>query len=161
MIDSVTEKGEIVARVVAESIVEELRTHDPAFLAEWLDARAGEILGDYIRDRLNSRRATARVMHSRSVFAAAASSFEETGDVASFSAFDALVVVNEDNLRRRVGDMTKEDCLFVAHAYGRSRREAEMYERFHLALAEKLGDSTVRDVYTEEQYRAMLSSFAS
>jgi hypothetical protein len=159
MIDAATQHGEVVARMVADDLIGKLRLADPEFLARWLDIRAGETLGAYVRERLNSQRSYARSMHRRSVFAHAAVEFELTGESSAFALFDSLVVVGPDNLRKRFGDLTRDDCLFVAAKYGASRREAEAYERFHQKLAERLGDKTVREVYSEAQCIAMLGSF--
>ena len=159
LIDQATEGQELVARLIADDIITRLRQTDPGLLTEWLDARAGETLGAFIAARLNSRRSYARSMHSRSVFAQAAEEFEETGDKEAFAIFETWVVISPDNRRRRFGDLRKEDCEFVSAQYGLSRKEAELYERFYTKLAEKIGDRTIREVYTEAQVRAMLSSF--
>lgn len=161
IIDAVTQVGELVVPLVAEDIVEKLRTNDPELLRGWLEARAAETLSAFIRNRLNSQRSYARSMHNRSVFANAAAEFAETGDVGAFAIFDTLVTVGPDNLRRRFGDLTSEDCTFVSNEYAKSRRESEMYEKFYSALSKKLNGRMVREVYTEDQCVAMLGSFRS
>ena len=160
MIDAATKEGEVVARLAADDLIAKLRLADPELLARWLDIRAGETLGAYIRERLNSRRSYARSMHKRSVFAHAVVEYQVTGNASAFQLFETLVTVGPNNLRRRFGDLTKEDCLYVAESYARSRRESEFYERFHRRLADRLGDGrTIRDIYTEQQVQDMLGSF--
>jgi hypothetical protein len=159
LLDEATDEGEIVVRIVASDIVAKLRSNSPELLAAWLDLRAEEILAGHLAARLNSKRAYRRSMHNRSVFAEAVQAFEETGDPGSFELFNSLVVINAGGLRRRFGDLTADDCRFVAASYEKSRRESEMYEKFHRRLAEKLGDKTIREVYSESQCIAMLGSF--
>src|SRR5438045_2332410 len=101
IIDAVTTEGEVVARVIADEIVEKLRDVNPELLHDWLEARAPEVLAEHVRNRLNSKRAYARSQHSRSVFAAAAAEFAETRDPKAFALFDSLVVVDGAGLRRR------------------------------------------------------------
>lgn len=158
LVDSMTLTGEFVARLVADDIVEKLRANDPELLSGWLNERAGEILGDYIRHRCNSTRSHVRSMAGRRAFAEAAEAFAETRIAAVFDPFRVVYVVNDEDLRRPVADMTGADHLYVASGYALSAKQSLMEEAFHRAVAKKVGGKRTSEVFTTEQYESMYRS---
>ncbi len=164
LIDAVLPDGDYVAPVVAHDLVEKLRANDTELLAGWLDVRAEVTMTAYISDRIKNRRQSSRESTARGVFGAAAERFATTGDGAALrhataiSPFDAEHVVNDGLLRRRVGEMTGPDHLFVAKEYADAKQTAALLESFHKAVAKKVGDRKTKDVFTEDQYMDMYRS---
>lgn len=158
LIDSVIPTSEFVARLLAEDVVEKLRANDPGLLAGWLDLHAGDIIGDYVRSRCNSIRARSRTAIPRRAFAEAVERFTANNDPVVFDPFAAVYVVNNDNLRRRVADMTSADHLFVADRYADDKNTAAMLEAFHRAVAKKIGTLRTADVFSPDQYLEMYQS---
>lgn len=149
--------GDYVASVVAADLVERLRVEDPELLAGWLDLKAAVILADVVARRSNSRRQAARIGAPRKAFAEAARSFGD-GDVTALRPFAAEYVVDEDNTRRTVANMTADDCRFVATKYEDAARISKLEAAFHRAVAKKIGGSLVGEVFTEAQYLEMYRS---
>lgn len=162
-IDEMTPATDYVAPLVAHDVVEKLRVNDLELLEGWLDLRAEVIMADHVHQRLKSRRNASRASIARSTFAGAAENFSHGGDASSFreavrSPFSTEYVVNDELLRRRVGDMTGADHLFVAQGYADSKQTAALLESFHRAVGKKVGKKQTRDVFTEQQYLDMYQS---
>jgi hypothetical protein len=150
--------GDYVASVVAAGLVDRLREDDPELLAGYLDLKAAVILADVVARRSNSKRQAARIGAPRKAFAEAARTFGTDGDVAVLSPFAAEYVVNDDNTRRTVANMTAGDCRFVAAKYEDAARISKLEAAFHRAVAKKVGGKTVGEVFTEDQYLEMYRS---
>lgn len=157
-IDAAIPDGDYVAPVVAAELIERLRAEDPGLLTGWLNLKASVFLADVIARRSNSKRQAARIGAPRRAFREAAEVFAETREPVVFSPFAFEYVVDADNTRRAVGRMTKADCLFVAEGYEATARQAKLQASFQRAVAKKLGDKTVSEVFGEEQYVAMYRS---
>lgn len=149
--------GDYVASVVAADLVERLREQDPELLASWLDLKAAVILADVVARRSNSRRQSARIGAPRRAFAEAARSFTG-GDAEALHPFAAEYVVDEDNTRRAVANMTANDCRFVAAKYEDAARISKLEAAFHRAVGKKIGTRLVGEVFTEAQYLDMYRS---
>lgn len=164
LIDAALPDGEYVAPVVAHDLTEKLRANDAELLAGWLDTRAEVTMTAYISDRIKSRRQSSRESAARTAFSGAAEKFTATGDgsalrqAAATRPFDAEHVVNHGRLRRKVGEMTGPDHLFVAKEYAETKQTAMLLESFHRAVAKKVGDQKTKDVFTEDQYVEMYRS---
>jgi hypothetical protein len=148
------DSGDIVAPVVAEKLHAQLLESDPDLLEGWLRASAVHFLTRAIGDRDRRERSTARTRAEARRFAGAAKS----GDAEELSTFAVRLVVDEDNTRRPIGEMTGADHLFVAGEYGRSAATARMLEAFHRAVASKVGKRKTSVVFTEAQYEQMYRS---
>lgn len=157
-IEAAIPDGDYTAPLVAAELVDRLRAEDPELLTGWLNLRAPAILADAIARRSNSRRQAARITAPRRAFAEAARAFADTGDPVGLRPFAAEYVVDEDNTRRTVARMTAADCLFVAGRYDETAQQAKLEAAFHRAVAKKVGQRTVSDAFTEEQYLAMYRS---
>lgn len=159
-IEKAVPDGDYVAPIVAADLVERLREEDPELLSGWLDLRAAVFLADVIARRSNSKRQAARVGAPRSAFGEAALSFGAgEGDPSALVAFTTEYVVNSENVRRKVADMTGADHRFVASGYADQKATAALLEKFHLAVARKVGDGRrTSDVISEEQYARLYRS---
>lgn len=146
--------GDVVAAVVAEKLHARLAEKDPDLLDGWLRAHAVHFLTDAIGAKDRSERAVTRRRAGARDFDAAARS----GDRESLSTFAVRLVVDEDETRRPIGQMTGRDHLFVADGYGRTAKKAAMLEAFHRAVAKKVGKRRTADVFSETQYQQMYRS---
>ena len=159
-IDQHTGDGPYVPRIAATEIVAKLRKNDPELLAGWLDEQAEHFVWQAINDRDRSRRSRAVHTGRSSVFREAATA-AETGNVAPLRAFLDAPYTVADGSRRRLGELRREDLLFVAGEYTRTAHENGMKAAFHNALAKKVGDGTVAEHFTEPQLAAMWDSIAA
>jgi hypothetical protein len=157
-IEDAIPEGDYAAPLVAAELVEKLRATDPGLLSGWLDLRAAVFLADTIARRSNSKRQAARVGGPRRAFAEAAQRFTEQTDPAILAPFATEYVIDAENTRRRVADMTGPDHRFVAAGYAESKRTAALLEKFHVAVARKVGDRRTAEVISESEYLAMLRS---
>jgi hypothetical protein len=158
VIEAAVPEGDYIAPILGAELAEKLKANDPELLAGWLWTRAQAELSDTFARRSNSLRQHARVMGPRRAFADAAEEFERTGDPRVLRTFQTEYVVNSGNLRRKVADMTGPDHRFVADSYGATAKSASMLAAFHRAVAKKVGDQRTADVFTQDQYDAMLRS---
>lgn len=150
--------GDYTAPIVAATLVGQLRIDDPDLLAGYLHLRAPVVLADVIARLSNSKRQAARVAAPRSAFAEAARSFAGRRDPLAMKPFAAEYVIDDTNTRRRVADMTGADHQFVAGRYAETKTTAALLERFHLAVAKKVGLRRTSDAISEEQYLRMYRS---
>lgn len=146
--------GDVVAPVLAEKLHARLLESDPDLLDGWLRACAVNFLTAAIGARDRSERAIVRRRSEARRFREVA----DSGDVDALSSFAVRLVVDEDNTRRPVGEMTGADHLFVAGEYGRTAQTAAMLQAFHKAVARKVGKRKTAEVFSEAQYEAMFRS---
>jgi hypothetical protein len=156
--DAIGVDEDIIPSSVASRLVERLRTEDPELLAIWLDMHAEAVFRDTITSVIRHRRARSRKHADAGAFGRAAQRFSETGDVEELSPFRVRYVVDGLDTQRQVRDMTRTDCLFVAERYTISADRALMQAAFHRAVANRVGDGTVGDIFTEDEYNRMYRS---
>lgn len=149
--------GDFVPAIIGHKLADFLRETDPDLLAGWLDERAAMFLTRTITERLRSVRARTLSQAAASRFAAAAAAAED-GDYEPLSHFAVVYAIDDENTRRPVGEMTGADHRFVASNYQASGRYDLMLAAFHEKVAKKVGSRTTADVFSEEQYDAMLRS---
>lgn len=151
--------GDITPVVEAQDLVDKLRRDDPEFLTLWLLDHASAILADQIRGVLRARRTSARHSARAGSFAVSARKFKATGDVAALGRWmDVRYVIDDLNNQRRLGDMRSDDLMWVANRT-ESRANNELLEAaFHRALAAKLDNKKVSEVFTEDQIDRMYQS---
>ena len=140
--------------LVAQGVVTRLREMDPELLNKWLDLQAEQVVRTMINDILRQRRSQARVESEQrkatSVFNDATRRFE-AGDKTALGAWlNSVYVVDTDNTRKRLGEMEREELLFVASYYTERARFSAMQAAFLKAIAEKVGAGTVSDRFTDE-----------
>jgi hypothetical protein len=151
-------KGDWAAPVVAAKIVTELRRKRPDLLAGWLDANAEQFITSHISTQDRIARQHRASDAPRSAFRAAADKFE-AGDS---TAFDLRFVINANNLRRRVGDMSKSDHLYVAGEHDKRSASALFEAAFHRAIAKRIPNGkTTSDVLTEDEYLRLRDSITA
>ena len=154
-IASAVPDGDYVAAVVAGKLVAQLAETDPALLTGWLDLHAVPILTDLIGRRARLTRAVLQRRAGAHRFAA----IVEAGDLAAMSLFDDVrYVVDDEETRRPLGDMTGEDCRFAAAAYATQELALKLEKAFLLALAKKVGTRRVREVMSEATVEALRDS---
>ncbi|TDB86479.1 hypothetical protein E1264_17940 [Actinomadura sp. KC216] len=147
--------GDIVAPVVAEKLHARLLEKDPDLLEGWLRESAVHFLTREIGDRDRRQRTAARTRGEARRFRQAA----ESGDREAISIFATVrYVVDEDETRRPLGEMTGTDHLFVAAQYGRSAAKAQMLQAFHRAVAKKVGKRKTAEVFAEAEYDRLYRS---
>jgi hypothetical protein len=149
---------DIIPSSLASRLVERLRTQDPELLDAWLSLHAEAIFRDTITSIIRHRRSRARKHAAAGAFGRAAQRFSETGDIEQLSPFRVRFVVDGLDTQRQVRDMTRTDCLFVAERYTISADRALMEAAFHRAVANRVGDRTVGDIFTEDEYNNMYRS---
>jgi len=153
-----TASGTWTSRGVARDVVEQLRSTDPEFLHEWLDRRAENCVWQTVNDITRSQRAHARQTRGRREIADAIAAHEAGDGQAMRSWLDTAYVVNPQRERKNLGDMRRPDLLYVASGYRQTARRAQMHAAFFEALANKVGDKTVREVYDDQQIDTMYHS---
>jgi hypothetical protein len=157
-IAKVTSAGDFVAPVVAEKLHAHLLETDPDLLDGWLRASAVHFLTRAIGDRDRRERTAARTRADARQFRKA-SEAAEAGDDEGLSVFATVrYVVDGDETRRALGDMTGADHLFVADGYRESASRARMLEAFHRAVAKRVGKRKTSDVFTEAEYQKLYDS---
>src|SRR6185369_7406169 len=137
VIDSDTNHGPYISRVIAREIVEKLEANDSDLLHGWLMAHAEQLIWGAINQRDRSVRGSARTTASRSAFAAAAEEHDE-GDSSA--------------LGHWLG------CRYVVDTYD-NRAKANAFEAaFMRALSKKVGRGTVADHFDDEKIAALRRS---
>ena len=159
VIDAETGDGPYVSRVVAENVVAKLRATNAELLQGWLDSQAEHFVWQLINDRDRSTRSHVRRAAKPAAFAEDAAA-AEAGDRARLIRWMNVPYVTEDGSRKRLGVMRKNDLLFVADSYDAQARENKMHAAFMRAIARKVGNREVQQVYSDEQLTTMWNSLA-
>lgn len=161
IVDAETGDVPYVSRVVATHVVEKLRATDPELLTGWLNAQADVFIWQMINDRDRSIRARARSTSSARRFSAAAAD-AEAGDSTALAKWLTVPFTVADGTRRQLGEMSRDDVLFVADSYGARARENKMTEAFLRAIARKVAKGgAVRDYFSDEALSTMWASLTS
>lgn len=145
---------EFVAPVEAQRLVDGLDAAGRRSLDRWLRSHAVEMVADVLTSMDRSDRSKARRRSACRAFSDAA----EAGDAEAMEVFATFYVVDAENLRRRLGEMTAADHRFVASGYAASSKRDAMLAQFHQAVARKVGKGTTADVMTEATYLGLLDS---
>lgn len=155
--DAIGVDEDIIPSSVARRLIQQLRAEDPELLTAWLELHAEAIFRESITAVIRSRRLRARKHADAGAFARAAQAFTN-GDTDALSPFEVRYVVDGADTQRRVRDMTRDDCLFVAERYSISADKALMLAAFHRAVAARVGERTIGEVFTEHEYDRMYRS---
>jgi hypothetical protein len=149
--------AEIAARVVAK-----LRVYDPELLTKWLDAHAVPVVRETVNaiSRAERTAVRARPLKSTSKFQQAVAR-HEGGDKTALSGWLSTdYVVNDDNQRKRLGDMERHDLLYAASAYTKRAKYSSMQAAFLRALSERVGSGTVEQVFSDEDLARLWHSLS-
>lgn len=151
-----------VVAVEAEKMYLRFIEMAPEALDEWLKANARRILAAELGYQLGQYRNAARNGAPIAGFkdrAAQRAAGKEVAEPSPSRHFDATHVVAAGSVRRKAGDMTAADHIFVANTYTRDGNDLLMMAAFHKAVAKRVGDKKTSDVFTEDTYAAMLRGF--
>lgn len=161
-----TWQKDFVVPVEAKRLREFLMETNPVLLDEWLASHAEVFLAITIQKILTKRRSESRSRVEE--FHAASRQAAETGEpMPPFPAcghFCVDFVIGSGPsgpVRRLVADMNGADHLFVSRSYQRTGNRDLMLGEFHRAIAKKVGDLRTADVFTEDEYDALLHTFDS
>lgn len=150
--------GDFVPLIEAEQFHKLMAVEHPDELAEWVQAKTVQFIADSLTAMLRAERTVARRRAGARAFDEAAEAFE-SGDTDALASFRVVYVVNDDNTRRPVADMTGADHRYVAGQYEAEGKRALMLKAFHNAVAKKVGMRRTGDVFTPDTYDYLLSSF--
>jgi hypothetical protein len=148
--------GDYIAAVEAHRFVEFMEREHPDELAEWLRVKAVAFVTETIKHNENRERQRVVARAGARAFALAV---ENGDDVAGI--FKMRFVVDDLNTRRPLGDMTADDCRFASDNYAAQSVRAKAMSSFLRVLADRVGESTVADVFGERTCEDLLRSFVS
>lgn len=144
--------ADYIARVEAEKFVAMMSAEHPSELQDWLTAHAVTFAVRAFRQRDQDAR---RIQRTREPQRSFADAIQASADGAGVGVFEKYLVINDDALRRPIGEMTGRDHAFVARNYANTGKQALLLAAFHGALEKKVGERRTSEVFTEEQYLAM------
>lgn len=147
-------------RLLAAKIVRHCDEQDPDLLVGWLLHRAEDVLWQNIRDRDRSTRAHARTATSRTAFGRAAER-AENGDRSEIVNWLSTPWSIGSGNTKTLGSMTSDDLIVSASYYESQARRNEMQSLFLQAIAKRVGDGVVSDVYTNADLEMMWNSLGS
>lgn len=150
--------GDFVVAVEAEKFVAAQRETHPVEFNGWLQGNAARLVTETMTRLVQSNRMKALRRASASVFADAAKRYEDGDEDAFVSIFSTDYAIDEDNTRRKFGQMVWADVEFAAKDY-EDRAASNAFEAAWLRAVQKRlpknGSKTVADVFTEDQLRAL------
>jgi hypothetical protein len=143
--------GDWAAPVEAETILAGI---DQDLLERWLHANARQFVIEMLSHLRHQERASAFHLRTMTKRASTFAKYQE-GEA---SVFDMRFVVNDAHVSRRLGDMTRDDLVYVRDRYLATAADAETKATFLEELAqatppgqtvsEAMAENTVRDVLT-------------
>lgn len=147
-----TGNGSYNASVMAHEIANRLLSEDRELLYGWLEAHAVPTIRAAIVAIDAASRSYARKDNVTSLFAEAARQAEGGNQEPLRQGFlQAVYVINGENDRKALKDMTAQDVLFVAASYEDRAKSAMLEAAFLRAVAKKIGHGRVADKFTNIQ----------
>lgn len=118
---------------------------------EWIDEHIRLILSGWVSDVLRWDRITERKR----------SPIEDIVERAAsgLSLYDLSYPVNDDDLRKKLGEMTGADHLYVSVSYQNQSRILSNYGDLHQHLSRTVGRKLTRTVYTETELRHLFAEY--
>lgn len=160
-ITDATEGSGWTAAIVAAKLYGRLLADDRDLLEGWLHEMATDTLRHAIIRRSHAARMRERARAARGEFADAARDFETGADAGGMKLqgmFALTHVVDAEDIRKRAGEMTGTDHLFVAESYQSRGQKNLMEAAFHRAVAEKVGEQRTDQVFSLQEYETMYRS---
>lgn len=151
--------GDFTVAQVGAMAYADLAANHPDLLAAYQQMLAEEQIQEALRGRINTARLSLYRNQSVSDFQEASARFAETGDPAAFGPImEGLYIIDQRNTRRRLREMNRDDCLFVAKMHTTKADKHLMRAAFWQALAQRIGSRAVGDVFAPEQVAALYSA---
>lgn len=151
-------EGDIVVSVEAGKFVAQQRETNPVEFHAWLDENAERFVTEIMGRISVSDRAKAQRRSSSTGFADAAKRFAEGDETALDPVLDVRYVIDDDNTRRRLKEMTWSDLDFAASSYeylaASNGNEAKVLRAIQKKLP-KNGSRCVGDVFSDAQLRSL------
>ncbi len=146
-------------RALAARVYQHCQENDPDLLLGWLLMRAEDVLWQTIRDQDRSMRTHARTTSSRKAFGRAAQRAEngEEQAIADWLNTPWSVGSGQTKLLR---DMTADDLMSSSEYYTAQARRNEMQSLFLEAIAKRVGDGVVSELYSNSDLEMMWRSLA-
>lgn len=149
-------EGDFIVTRVANQWILELKATDPDLYFGFLDQYATRAMADMIANRDRQTRTNVR----RRAVSQALTRIEKGEPVeAQEGIFNVRFAIDAKDTRRRLGDMTARDHLWVADTYKFAADDSLLKEKFHREVAKHVGNRRTEDVYSEAQISAMYGSF--
>lgn len=146
--------GNRINSELVTDLIRDLDTTDPDLLTGW----SRLTLHQNLLSLLRSLDARDRSQSVRRAFTDQRVAFE-AGDL---TAFDVVHVVNNEFLRKRVGEMTAADHRYVAQRYTASAIRASYEAEFHSVVAARLDAGQVTaDAFNPSQYVRLRENIVS
>lgn len=141
------------AGLVAHDVVQYLLIHDRELLFGMFEDKAVDLVRGIIVASDAATRSYARTNSRRGVFSEAAQEAKASGNTEPLRQgfLQAVYVVDAENTRKSLKDMTAEDVLFVAAGYEDRARSAKLEAAFFRALAARIGNGVVADNFNNIQ----------
>lgn len=136
-------------------IIDDLLATESVAVRSWVEENITKFLHHRILAEMQQVRSQLRqrVLQDKK---AAANRFHETGDISHLTIFDTPYDVGDPNEKVKLGDLNKEQVLFIANHRGILRDRAEREEKLMLHIAKQLEPGqTVKDVFTIEQIEGL------
>lgn len=150
--EKAAQSGPFAIPVLAAKCVETLRSQDPKALQQWADERIAAIVAQHLQRVETSKRMRMREVGRVNEGTERMRSFAD-GDLDAFGrCFDLTYVIDDENNRVRLGDMSADDHLFVASKYNRSGKRDLLMAAFHKVVAKKVGTKRTEEVFNESEY---------
>jgi hypothetical protein len=147
--------GDYIATVEATRFVKRMEADHPDVLAGWMGAKTVEFVTSVIGAAERRERSQTLRGASRRAFAVAA----ESADPARLELFHLPFVIDAENTRRPLAEMTGRDCGFVAGNYEATGKHDLAVAAFFRALEKKAGRKKVKTVLDEPQCERLIRSF--
>lgn len=151
LIDKYRRQTSYNASLIAHDIVEELLKGDRELLYGWLQAHAVPTIRAAVTAADAATRSYART-RGNSVFAEVDTKTPGQKAPIRQGFLQAVYVVDSENTRKALRDMTADDVMFVASRYDDRAKSAQLDAAFLRAVAKRIGKQRlVGDVYNNTQ----------
>jgi hypothetical protein len=131
-----------ILRDVAAEALKWCEEQDADLLEGWLRLRAEDMIWQTLSHRESKQRARSATVNRHAVFEEALRSASPGGDQQQakdyLSMLDTRFACNPDQVRKKYGQMSQEEVLFVAGTYGRLENRSRLRRMFHEAVANQL-----------------------
>lgn len=151
--------SDFIPGIVLDQFIDFMQDEHPDEYQEWLEANGRTMALEELTTLLRRERARNRAHGPARDFNDAVNS----GDDRRLDVFREVHVINDKGTRRALGDMTADDCLYVANSYDMGAKRLMAQKALFSAIYENLlaesPNGTVRDVYTPEQMKTLIMAF--